>query len=201
MALAALISFVATELFLIVMSTDRTDISIPMAITTFGDGTCTAETSILLPPSHINTQPMDQSVFLRVIISPESRVRVLEGNLVPGLVQHAWVDAPISIENQAGVTSCIRLESEQFVDDRLGESRMRWLRVELVPNTPLTGVSWEHRKLRIWSRDQGVRAAAISVNVGQGITQRGTRLPSLPIGWQSPLLVSSQYGCDNFQRF
>ena len=101
-------------------------------------------------------------------VSPESRVRILEGNLVPGLVQHAWVDAPISIENQAGVTSSIRLESEQFVDDGLGESRIRWLRVEMVPDTPLTGASWEHRKLRIWSRDQGVRAAAISVNVGQG---------------------------------
>jgi len=87
----------------------------------------------------------------------------------------AWVEAPISIENQAGVTSSIRLESEQFVDERLGESRMRWLRIELVPDTPLTGASWEHRKLRIWSRDQGVRAAAISVNVGQGTQDLGFR--------------------------
>ncbi len=174
-ALAALISFVATRLSLIVMTTDRTDTSIPTAIATFEDGTCTEETSISLSHSSIGEQPLDRSVFLRVIISPESRVRVLEGNLVPGLVQHAWVDAPISIENQAGVTSSIRLESEQFVDDRLGESRMRWLRVELVPDTPLTGASWEYRKLRIWSRDQGVRAAAISVNVGQGTQDLGFR--------------------------
>jgi len=174
-ALTALISFVATRLILIVMTTDRTYTSIPMAITTFGDGTCLAETSISLSHSSIGEQPLDQSVFLTVIISPESRVRVLEGNLVPGLVQHAWVDAQISIENQAGVTSSIRLESEQFVDDRLGESRMRWLRVELVPDTPLTGASWEHRKLRIWSRDQGVRAANIRVNVGQGTQDLGFR--------------------------
>jgi len=174
-ALAVLISFVATRLILVVMTTDRTDISIPTAIATFDDGTCSAETSISLSHSSIGEQPMDQSVFLRVIISPESRVRVLEGNLVPGLVQHAWIDAPISIENQAGVTSSIRLESEQFIDGRLGESRLRWLQIELVPDTPLTGASWERRKLRIWSRDQGVRAAAISINVGQGTQDLGFR--------------------------
>ena len=174
-ALAALISFVATRLFQIVMATDRTVISTPMAITTFGGGTCTGETSISLPHSSIDEQPLEQAVFLRVFISPESRVRVLEGNVVPGLVQHAWVDAPIAIENQAGVTSSIRWESEQFVDDRLGESRMRWLRVELVPDTPLTGAYWEHRAIRIWSRDQGVRAAAIRVNVGQGTQDLGFR--------------------------
>ena len=174
-ALAVLISFVATRYMLIVNTTERTDISIPMAIMTFGDGTCTAETAMSLPHSSNGEQPLDQSVFLRVIISPESRVRVLEGSLVPGLVQHAWVDAQISIENQAGVTSSIRLESEQFFDDGLGESRMRWLQMELVPDTPLTGAFWEHRKLRIWSRDQGVRAAAISVNVGQGTQDLGFR--------------------------
>ena len=174
-ALAALISFGATRLILIVRTTDRIDTSIPMAISTFEDGTCTAEASISLSHSSIGEQSLDQPVFLSVIISPESRVRVLEGNLVPGLIQHAWVDAPIAIENQAGVTSSIRLESEQFLDDGLGESRMRWLRVELVPDTPLTGASREHRKLRIWSRDQGVRAAAIRVNIGQGTQDLGFR--------------------------
>jgi len=174
-AFAVLISFVASSLLLRLKTTDRTGTSIPTAISIFEDETCTAEASISLSHASIREQPEDQSVFLRVIISPESRVRVLEGNLVPGLVQHAWVDAPISIENQAGVTSSIRLESEQFVDDRLSESRMRWLRIELVPDTPLTGNSWEHRKLRIWSRDQGVRAAAISVNVGQGTQDLGFR--------------------------
>jgi len=174
-AFAVLISFVASSLLLRMKTTDRTGTSLPTAISIFEDGTCEAETSISFSHSSVREHPEDQSLFLRVIISPESRVRVLEGNLVPGLVQHAWVDAPISIENQAGVTSSIRLESEQFVDDRLSESRMRWLRIELVPDTPLTGNSWEHRKLRIWSRDQGVRAAAISVNVGQGTQDLGFR--------------------------
>jgi len=174
-AFAVLISFVASSLLLRLKTTDRTGTSLPTAISAFEDGTCEAETSISFSHASVREHPEDQSLFLRVIISPESRVRVLEGNLVPGLVQHAWVDAPISIENQAGVTSSIRLESEQFVDDRLSESRMRWLRIELVPDTPLTGNSWEHRKLRIWSRDQGVRAAAISVNVGQGTQDLGFR--------------------------
>ncbi len=102
-------------------------------------------------------------------------MRVLAGSLEPELMQGEWIEMPITIENQAGVTSSIRLESKEFVDESFGNSRMRWLRVELRPNSPLTGDSVEYRTLRMWSRDQGVRAAVISVDVGQGTQDLGFR--------------------------
>ena len=178
--LAAFVSFVATNVLVRIINPDRLRSTISRANWTCAMGACetgACETDAITSWSQtFNSEPSEeQSLFLRVIISPESRVRVLAGKLVPGLVQGEWIEAPISIENQAGVTSSIRFESEQFLDDRLGESRMRWLRVVFVPDSPLTGASLEHRTLRIWSRDQGVRAAVISVNVGQGTQDLGFR--------------------------
>ena len=174
-ALAAFISFFATNMLIVLSNLVRSRTQVAEANSAWADGTCEAEKSVFSSQSLKGELLVDESFYFRVIISPESRVRVLAGNIAPELVQGEWIEMPIAIENQAGVTSSIRLESKEFVDESLGKSRMRWLRVELLPNSPLTGESVEHRTLRMWSRDQGVRAAVISVDVGQGTQDLGFR--------------------------
>ena len=49
------------------------------------------------------------------------------------------------------------------------------MKIELRPSGPLTGALHERRVVRLWSRNQGKRAAVLNVNAGQGTQDLGFR--------------------------
>ena len=114
--------------------------------------------------------------LFRVIISPEARVRVVCGEVERALIQGVWREFEIEIENTAGITSALQIESENLIiPDSAVQDRNRWLRLELIPVGPLTGKLHEKRKLRLWSSQPGVRSAVLNANAGQGTQDLGFR--------------------------
>ena len=114
--------------------------------------------------------------LVEVSISPESRVKAAEGDALRELVQGEWREFDIVINNTAGITSPLQIESENFIPEAPGVSgRDQWLRLELVPQGPLTGKRSESRKLRLWTNQTGVRSAVLNVNAGQGTQDLGFR--------------------------
>ncbi len=113
--------------------------------------------------------------LLSVSITPESRVKGTLGLERPTLVQGEWCEFQIAIENGSGIQSDLVIESNQTIDAKHPQSRWRWLKVELVPNGPLTGESQEVRTIRLWTDAKGKRAAVLNVNAGQGTQDLGFR--------------------------
>ena len=114
--------------------------------------------------------------LIKVDISPESRVKAAAGQAPRELVQGEWREFDISIHNTAGITSALRIESEQLLPDPPAEaSRDQWLRIDLVPDGPLSGELSETRKLRLWTDHSGIRSVVFNVNAGQGTQDLGFR--------------------------
>jgi hypothetical protein len=114
-------------------------------------------------------------ILITVTISPESRVKAAAEEIPMELVQGAWKDYSIEIENAAGITGPLVIESEQLLADAADSSRDRWLQIELQPDRPLSGQYTEIRTLRIKSRDSGIRTAILNFNAGQGTQDLGFR--------------------------
>ncbi len=114
-------------------------------------------------------------ILITVTISPESRVKAAAEEIPMELVQDVWKDYSIEIENAAGITAPLVIESEQFLTDAADLSRDRWLQIELQPDRPLSGMQTELRTVRIKSRDSGVRTAILNFNAGQGTQDLGFR--------------------------
>ena len=121
------------------------------------------------------TEPVRPPILITVAISPESRVKAAAEEIPMELVQDVWKDYSIEIENAAGITAPLVIESEQFLTDAADLSRDRWLQIELLPDRPLSGQYTEIRTLRIKSRDSGVRTAILNFNAGQGTQDLGFR--------------------------
>jgi len=91
------------------------------------------------------------------------------------LHQGAWKDFLIEIDNAAGVTVPLVVESQQILQSVDDTSRDRWLELELIPNGALSGSKHEVRTLRLKSRDSGIRTAILNFNAGQGTQDLGFR--------------------------
>lgn len=126
--------------------------------------------SLLVTLSAVAAPPL-----IEISISPEGRVKASAGEAKPALVQGKWIEFEIIIENTAGLTTPLGVESKQLMRSEDDSARDRWLRVEVVPSGPLTGAAEEKRTLRIWSRDAGRRAAVFNFNAGQGSQDLGFR--------------------------
>lgn len=113
--------------------------------------------------------------LLAISISPESRVKADAPETRPSLEHQAWTEFSIEIENAARMTAPLVIESEQAMRGDDDDHRDRWLKIALQPPGPLTGASFEKRVLRLWSRDEGKRAAVLHVNTGQGTQDLGFR--------------------------
>lgn len=113
--------------------------------------------------------------LIEISISPEGRVKASAGEAKPVLVQGAWTEFEIVIDNTAGLTSPLAIESLQLLTSAGDVSRARWLKLEIVPPGPLSGKPEETRILRLWSRDAGRRAAVFNINAGQGSQDLGFR--------------------------
>ncbi|MDP1561135.1 MAG: hypothetical protein Q8M16_07035 [Pirellulaceae bacterium] len=133
-----------------------------------------------LSQSSANAQTDDKpkpktEVLIAVSISPEARVKASPESAVRVLKQGEWTEFTVTIENTAGITSPLVIESEQWMRDASDTSRSRWMRIEWDGEKPLSGALKETRRLRIWSRDHGVRSAVLNFNAGQGTQDLGFR--------------------------
>ncbi len=113
--------------------------------------------------------------LITVSISPEARVKADSGDAPRGMTQGKWQDFTVKIENAAGITAPLRVESAQSMSGAQDPRRDHWLRMELVPPGPLTGAAEEERTLRLWSRDAGTRVAVLNFDAGQGTQDLGFR--------------------------
>ena len=114
-------------------------------------------------------------VLIKVAISPEARVKATATTGHRELRQGEWSEFTIVIDNAAGITAPLVVESEQLLTSERDTARDHWLRLELQPSGPLSGAATETRILRLLSRDPGIRTAVLNINAGQGTQDLGFR--------------------------
>ena len=130
-----------------------------------------------------------------VNINPESRVKVEKGPAQPKLVQGGWTSFLVKINNEAGVTAKLEVESPNAAkpyhgwsfDPRVkkenvvspGQIANRFLDVQMYTNRPLqthlSGLKLEYAVVQIYCKDAGQREAEIGYHVGQGSQDIGFR--------------------------
>ncbi|HTG45612.1 MAG TPA: CehA/McbA family metallohydrolase, partial [Verrucomicrobiae bacterium] len=138
---------------------------------------------------------LDPYCLLFVNISPESRVKVAQGEARPMLVEQGWKTFLVKVQNESGVTAELRAVSphaqslfsggwfsnpsdKQFKNQELS-NQDRWMDLQMFNSQPLrkdlSGLPLEYRMVQIYSRDAGKREAKIMFNVGQGSQDIGFR--------------------------
>jgi len=138
------------------------------------------------PPRSVHPDPLSRTeskkvdepmppILIKVSISPEARVKATAEEITMELHRGQWQDFSIEIDNAAGITALLVIESEQILASLDDASRDHWLQLEIKPNGALTGLRHETRTLRLRSRDAGVRTAILNFNAGQGTQDLGFR--------------------------
>ena len=127
------------------------------------------------PPEQARTVQRPAPVLIKVAISPEARVKATATAGRRDLRQGEWSEFTIVIDNAAGITAPLVVESEQLMTSDHDTARDRWLRLEMEPSGPLSGAATETRILRLLSRDLGIRTAVLNINAGQGTQDLGFR--------------------------
>ena len=127
------------------------------------------------PPEQARTAQQPAPVLIQVAISPEARVKATATTGQRELRQGEWSEFTIVIDNTAGITAPLVVESEQLLTSEHDTARDHWLRLELLPSGPLSGEASETRTLRLLSRDPGIRTAVLNINAGQGTQDLGFR--------------------------
>lgn len=123
---------------------------------------------------HTAAKPVAPTL-VTVTISPEARVKATATEGPRVLRQNEWREFTLVIDNAAGITAQLKIESDQMMTSQSDSARDHWLRLELLPPGPLTGEERENRMVRIFSRDAGLRTAVININAGQGTQDLGFR--------------------------
>jgi hypothetical protein len=136
---------------------------------------------------------LDPHVLAIVDINAESRVRVEPGVADPSLLQDGTRLFLVKVNNRAGVTAELKVESPNSGDVfRMSngdaqpaisltphDAAERWADISLYHQPPmrkrLSGLALEYQILEISSRDTGQRSAKVSFNVGQGSQDIGFR--------------------------
>src|SRR5207249_7832397 len=138
---------------------------------------------------------LDPYCLAIININPESRVKVLRGLAKPKLIQNGWVSYLVKLNNEAGVTSQLQVESPNAAtplyapsnDPRVNEKKIltpgqvanRFLEMQIYRNPPmlpnLSGLKLEYAILQMYSKDAGQREVEIGFNVGQGTQDIGFR--------------------------
>lgn len=126
-------------------------------------------------------------------INPESRVKARPGPARAEVVQHGWRVFLVKVQNDAGVTAELKVESPNAAPLHKrstgspdpeptippSEVTQRWMDVgtfvDRPLNRPLSGLTLEYRILQLYSRDSGRREAKLAFNVGQGTQDLGFR--------------------------
>ena len=138
---------------------------------------------------------LDPYCLAIININPESRVKVLRGIAKPKLIQNGWVSYLVKLNNEAGVTSQLQVESPNAatplhapsMDPRVNEKKIltpgqvanRFLEIQIYRNPPmlpnLSGLKLEYAILQMYSKDAGQREVELGFNVGQGTQDLGFR--------------------------
>lgn len=134
------------------------------------------------PNTRALQQILDRHCLVGVQINPESRVKVQPGPSRPELVQQGWRTFLIKVENQAGITPVLTVDSPN-AGQIPGRSEFaiprRFLDLSMYNKQPmrerLSGLAVEYRILQIYSRDAGKREAKLVFSVGQGSQDLGFR--------------------------
>jgi hypothetical protein len=140
-------------------------------------------------------QILDPYCLAMIDINPESRVKVTRGPAAARLIQGGWVSFLVRINNDAGVTAPLEVESpnaatplyapsfNQVVEEKKmlspGQVANRFLEMQIYRNRPLlptlSGLKVEYAVLQIYCKASGQREADIGFNVGQGTQDIGFR--------------------------
>ncbi|MCW3116612.1 MAG: hypothetical protein JWM28_694 [Chitinophagaceae bacterium] len=138
---------------------------------------------------------LDPYCLALVNINPETRVKVIRGPAKAKLIQGGWVSFLVKVNNEAGVTAQLQVESpnaatplyaptnDARVDEKkkltAGQVASRFLEMQLYRNQPLlpnlSGLRLEYTVLQVYTKDSGQREAGIGFNVGQGTQDIGFR--------------------------
>ena len=131
--------------------------------------------------------------LLEVRINPEGRVSVNRGPADPHLVEQGWRAFLVKVQNEAGVTARLAVESPQArpvyrpatgnamapPSVRQADIVDRWLALEMYDDKPLepqlSGLPLEYRVVTLYSRDRGRREAQLGATVGSGSEDIGFR--------------------------
>jgi len=136
---------------------------------------------------------LDPQALAVISINPESRVKVVQGDAKPVLVENGTRLFLVKVVNQAGVTAPLEVESpnsgptslrsrnekEPAMELTGQDVKARWADISIHNGPPmadrLSGLGVEYQILSIYSRDSGQRSAKIAFNVGQGTQDIGFR--------------------------
>lgn len=138
---------------------------------------------------------LDPYCLAIVNINPEARVKVERGAAKAKLVQSGWVSYLVKVNNDAGITATLQVESPNAAtplyapstDPRVNEKKKlspgqvanRFLEMQIYRNRPmrpaLSGLKLEYAILQIYCKDAGQRDVEIGFNVGQGTQDIGFR--------------------------
>ena len=138
-------------------------------------------------------QVLAPRVLAEIRINPESRVSITRGAADAQLVEHGWRAFLLKVQNEAGVTAKLTVESPQArpvyrpgtgnamapLTIRPADIADRWLALEMFESKPmepqLSGLELEYRIVLLYSRDRGRREAQIGAAVGAGTEDIGFR--------------------------
>ena len=128
-----------------------------------------------------------------VTINPESRVKAVAGPAEPKLLQQGWRLFLVKVQNEAGVTAPLKVQSPNAAPVYKQSSNVpsppptipagaiadRWLDIRTFDDRPMTrtlsGLPLEYRIVILFSRDAGRREARLGFSVGQGTQDLGFR--------------------------
>ena len=131
--------------------------------------------------------------LIEIRINPEGRVSVTRGPADPRLVEQGWRAFLIKVQNEAGITARLAVESPQArpvyrpatgnamapPSVRQADVADRWLALEMYDEKPLepqlSGLPLEYRVVTLYSRDRGRREAQLGATVGSGSEDIGFR--------------------------
>ena len=125
---------------------------------------------------------LDRRCLIHVEINPEGRVKVAEGPAPPELLQNGWRTFLVKVENQAGVTAVLAVDSPnsgQLAGTNEPAVARKFLQIQMFDKPPLrprlSGLAVDYRILQIYSRDAGKREAKLRFDIGQGSQDLGFR--------------------------
>src|SRR5689334_9697178 len=130
---------------------------------------------------------LDPYCLAIININPESRVKVARGLANPRLIQDGWVSYLVKVNNDAGVTSQLQVESPNAAtplyapsnDPRVDQKKIltegqvanRFLEMQIYRNPPmlpnLSGLKLEYAIVKIYCKDEGQREVEMGFNVGR----------------------------------
>jgi hypothetical protein len=149
---------------------------------------------------------LDAYCLLVVDINPESRVKVARGPAAARLIEQGWRTFLIRVNNQAGVTAPLHVDSPNALPlpgSKPQQVVQRWLEISQYSAQPmsprLSGLRVEYCIVSLFGRDRGQREARITCDVGQGTQDLGFRdqadvLFAVDPAWNVTLRVKDEHG-------